>query len=171
MTPVFVQIKYFLNTVAIGLMMGIVFDFYRAIRFFKRPHKWTAHVLDVFISVILTALVFLLLLFSNWGEVRFYVFIGIGLGLGIYMRCCSGKILVLWLNWIIFLSKSIKAILKIMSLPIKLFTKFIAWPLSLVSLLLYKVYKSLKPLLGKVSSTVKCMAKPLLIVFHKLKKP
>jgi hypothetical protein len=26
MTPVFVQIKYFLNTVAIGLVIGVVFD-------------------------------------------------------------------------------------------------------------------------------------------------
>lgn len=171
MTPVFVQFKYFLNTVAIGLIIGIIFDFYRAIRFLVRPRKWTADVLDVFMSIIFTAMAFLLLLFSNWGEVRLYVFLGIGLGIGVYVRYCSGKILSWWFNWLSFFTKSTKLILKIFYFPVKMINRLIALPLGLISLLLYNLYKFLNRLTKKPASKVKSVAKGLLKVFHRPKKP
>lgn len=171
MTPVFLQIKYFLNTVAIGLIIGIIFDFYRAMRFLIRPRKWTTDLLDIIISILFTSISFLLLLFSNWGEVRLYVFLGIGLGIVVYIRYCSKNILTLWLNWLSFLVKSVKIIIVMSLFPIRLLKTLIAFPLGLISLLLFKIYTVIKPILKKPASKIKKFWKRFLGVFHRTKKP
>jgi len=170
MTPVFVQIKYFLNTVAIGLVIGVVFDLYRSMLFLIRPHKWTANILDICISILLTSMAFLLLLFSNWGEVRLYVFLGIGLGISIYAKYCSRNIFSMWNYWLSFLLAGLKTVFKIIFFPVKLVAKLLAFPLGLTSLVLYKIYRGAKPLLRKPGSKVKSLLKKIAKAFRRFKK-
>jgi len=170
MTPVFLQLKYFLNTVAIGLIIGLFFDLYRAIRFKTGSRIWTNDLLDLIVSFILTIISFMLLLFSNWGEVRFYVFLGIGLGLLVYLRYCSKNILVLWLSWLTFLVKSCRLFITISLLPLKFLKQIIAFPLGLISLLLFRLFTFCKPILAKPGRKMKAGLKRLAGVFHRDKK-
>ena len=171
MTPVFVQIKLFLNTIAIGLIIGIVFDFYRAIRFLVRPKKLTTDVLDLFISILLTGIAFLLLLFSSRGEVRLYVFLGIGIGVILYIKYCSVAIFTLWLNWLKFLGKSIQIFFTVFFYPFVLLKKILFYPLGLASILIYKIYLVFKLIFGKPCRCVKSILYSLWISLQRLKKP
>jgi len=150
MTPVYVQIKIFLNTIAIGLIMGIVFDFYRALRGLVRPKKWTTGLSDLIVCLFLTCLVFLLLIFSNWGEVRVYVFLGLAIGLAIHFKYLSDLILQFWYNWFAFLGKSLRLMLKTALLPFVFVKMVFAFPLGVISLMLFKLSELFKPFFGKL---------------------
>lgn len=163
MTPVYLQIKYFLNTIAIGLVMGIVFDFYRALRGMCKPKRWTTDLTDLLVSSFLSCLVFLLLLFSNWGEVRVYVFLGIGIGLGVYTKYCSRPILNFWINWLTFLIKTLAFLGYLFLLPVKLLKKILAIPLVLISVAIYKCHEFVKPVPGKTVDKISRLLKKVFL--------
>ncbi|TJY38558.1 spore cortex biosynthesis protein YabQ [Cohnella pontilimi] len=73
-----------------GVAMGTVFDFYRvAARRFRIP-RWLLPVLDLAFWSAATIGVFSVLLDSNHGEVRMYVFLGLGIGVTGYFGLISG---------------------------------------------------------------------------------
>jgi spore cortex biosynthesis protein YabQ len=82
-----------------GLAMGTVFDFYRvAAERFHIP-RWVLPVLDVAFWAAATLGVFSVLLDSNHGEVRMYVFLGLGIGVTGYFGLFSSWVVKLaaWL--------------------------------------------------------------------------
>jgi spore cortex biosynthesis protein YabQ len=85
--------------VVTGLVLGVIYDFYRVIRSFSRPGSSAGLVLDIVFWVAATPATFLLLIAGNWGQLRSYVFIGIAVGLFAYFQLVSP--LVLWglLSW------------------------------------------------------------------------
>ncbi|MFZ5639756.1 MAG: spore cortex biosynthesis protein YabQ [Bacillota bacterium] len=83
------QFYAFCVTVLTGLLLGIFFDVYRVVRGIIRPRRIISHLSDLLFWLISTGFIFLLLLFGNWGEVRLYVFIGVGLGAFIYLQLFS----------------------------------------------------------------------------------
>jgi spore cortex biosynthesis protein YabQ len=92
-TPVILQGYYFLLTMAMGAGAGGLFDFYRTCRYFRRPRRRVGVFLDVLFFLVLTALVFAGLLRANWADVRFYVFVGLALGLALYYLFLSSPVL------------------------------------------------------------------------------
>lgn len=89
MQPLTSQFYAFLITVLAGIAIGVIFDFYRVIRGLARPRKVFTYLGDLVFWVISTMVIFFLLLVGNWGEIRFYVFVGILTGIGLYLRCLS----------------------------------------------------------------------------------
>ncbi len=83
------QFYAFLVTILAGVIIGILFDFYRVVRGLVRPRKVFTHLGDLTFWVVSTLVIFFLLLVGNWGEMRFYVFIGILAGIGLYLKCLS----------------------------------------------------------------------------------
>lgn len=87
----------FLGTVFTGLVLGLLFDFHRAL---TRPPRRTRKrltparlLLDLYFWMIVTPLVFVLLAASNLAELRGYVYLGIGLGSGLYLWLASPLVL------------------------------------------------------------------------------
>ncbi|NPV74042.1 MAG: spore cortex biosynthesis protein YabQ [Pelotomaculum sp.] len=80
------QVKSFAATVAAGAAAGFCYDYYRAVRKAFRLKKAGSLLGDALFWLAVTAVVFLMLLWGNWGEVRLYVFIGLGLGALAYFR-------------------------------------------------------------------------------------
>ncbi|MGI6038263.1 MAG: spore cortex biosynthesis protein YabQ [Limnochordia bacterium] len=78
------QMTSFLIVIFAGLLLGCLFDIYRVFRGLLRPGALLTPILDLLFWAVATPAVFLLLLTSNWGELRFYVFLGMGLGLFLY---------------------------------------------------------------------------------------
>ena len=107
MTPLEQQIINFLVTVGLGLVMGIIFDFYYVLRCLLKLRKIFIHIGDLFIWLFMIALVFATLIYINWGEMRFYVFLGIILGTLIYYLVFSKYIRIIY-------EYIIKAVLKIL---------------------------------------------------------
>ena len=108
------QVLTFVITITTGILLGVLFDFYRVLRGTFNPKVLVTWVTDLLYWLVATAVVFIALVFSNWGELRFYVFIGILSGLGLYYNWLS-------LNVIRLFSKTIKLIIAGSNLLKKIF--------------------------------------------------
>ncbi|CUH96462.1 putative membrane protein [Propionispora sp. 2/2-37] len=78
---------------ATGMALGIVFDCYRVMRALLRLKKVATAIADILYWLLATGLVFLVLMLSNWGELRFYVFIGLITGVFCYYRLFSSAVI------------------------------------------------------------------------------
>lgn len=78
------QVIAFAVTIALGIFIGLACDVLRLIRGTFRPSRRVLFFYDLFFWIVITVITFIVLLSSNWGEVRVYVFIGLGFGAVIY---------------------------------------------------------------------------------------
>jgi spore cortex biosynthesis protein YabQ len=88
------------SMVLCGLAMGALFDVYRvAVHRFRVP-RWLLPGLDVVYWAGTTLSVFVVLLGANHGEVRLYVFLGLGIGVTSYFGLFSGIVIKI-ASWVI----------------------------------------------------------------------
>lgn len=130
MTPVDDQIFAFLMTVLLGVLTGLTFDFYAILRKYIKPGKVCTALGDFLVWVILTTVAFAILLYANWGEVRFYVFIGIGIGVLFYKKLLSSYFLFLFDKLFLLISKIYQGLLGI----IRLIMKILVFPLKIIKI-------------------------------------
>lgn len=67
-----------------GGALGAVFDLYRVVRYFSRPGRWLTALGDILYWTMVTGVIFGLLSVAVNGELRFYFFLFLLFGLGIY---------------------------------------------------------------------------------------
>lgn len=79
-----VQLYAFAVTIIAGASIGLIFDLYRVIRSRLQPGAITAAVMDLIFWLVAAPVLIVYLLVANWGELRFYVLIGILLGAAFY---------------------------------------------------------------------------------------
>ncbi len=79
-----VQLYAFAVTLIAGASIGFIFDLYRVLRSWLRPGTLATTVMDLFFWIVLTPVIMIYLLIANWGQLRFYVLIGVVLGLAFY---------------------------------------------------------------------------------------
>lgn len=83
------QARAFFMTIGIGIVAAFCYDYYREVRRAFRLKKTGAFLGDLIYWLITTVIVFALLLLANWGEMRMYVFLGLGLGALLYFSVLS----------------------------------------------------------------------------------
>ncbi len=93
MRPVAEQIISFLLLVILGGLVGFIYDIYRTVRRVWQPKYWGTLFGDTLFWLLITVISYAFLLLSNWGEVRLYVFLAMGLGFSAYLRCLSKPVL------------------------------------------------------------------------------
>lgn len=76
-----------------GLSLGGLFDVYRVLSGQLKAPAWLKAVLDLAYWFIGTLIVFKLLYESNWGEVRPFIFLGLGIGIIIYFLLFSRTVI------------------------------------------------------------------------------
>ena len=95
-----------------GVIIGLLFDFFRILR---RSFK-TSNIITYFEDVLFWILTGVLILYNIWyfnnGEIRIYMFLGIIMGVLIYMLTLSNIIISL-------LSKILNSIVKVLELPFR----------------------------------------------------
>ncbi len=79
------------SLIATGLLMGIFFDVYHVTKSFWKTGPKINMAADFILWLIITFFVVLGLTCINWGEVRFYVLMAIGLGLLTYYLLFSSR--------------------------------------------------------------------------------
>lgn len=84
--PMLMEIKTFLMLLAGGFFVSALYDLYRQLWFAKHRRSWTKHIGDIVFSLIASALIVMLLFYTNWCELRSYVFIGLALGIFTYYK-------------------------------------------------------------------------------------
>jgi spore cortex biosynthesis protein YabQ len=102
---------------ACGLALGVIFDTYRVLTGQLRVPRWLISFLDLLYWTGATLLVFKVLYFSNQGQLRLFVFVGLLGGMLLYFMWISRSIIQLVL-WIIRL--------------VKLLIRFIWWVIGIV---------------------------------------
>lgn len=89
-----------------GLSLGTMFDLYRVLAGQLKAPSWLKSLLDLLYWFIGTIVVFLLLYESNWGEIRPFIFLGLGIGICLYFLLFSRYIV----RFILILIKVTKAV-------------------------------------------------------------
>lgn len=125
---------------ASGGILGIAFDSYRVISGQFRFPRWSMHVLDMIYWLISSLFVFRALYHANQGQLRFYVFLGLFIGVWIYFLFLS----VLTERFMVMLIKIVKwvygVIVRIIQIcmitPILWLFKLIKWLLGLTWIVL-----------------------------------
>lgn len=131
MDEIYEQLFCLLIFTITGIVIGILFDLFRILRKSFKTADWITYIQDI-LFWILTGFIVLFSIFKfNNGEIRSYIFLGIALGVLIYMLTISKFIIkyaVLIINWIkkiIYYPISIIAniLRKIVINPMQIFAK------------------------------------------------
>lgn len=75
--------------VLLGVAVGLWFDFYRVLYNFLKVRRRVVWILDLAFWLVSSAVVVVGLFYSNYGELRFYVFGGLAAGAGLYYSLLS----------------------------------------------------------------------------------
>lgn len=112
------QLNTLFNFILTGITIGIVFDIFRILRKSFKTLDFITYIQD-FIFWLLTGIILLFSIFTfNYGELRGYIFVGIAIGIILYILIFSKYIIKIVSSVIIFIKN-------IFSYPIKIIVNFI----------------------------------------------
>ncbi len=80
------EIQTFLVMVVGGIVVSGLYDIYRGLWLARYQRSWLKHLGDMIFSILASIIVIILLFYSNWGKIRLYVFIGLGIGIITYYK-------------------------------------------------------------------------------------
>jgi len=92
-----------LTMIISGMMLGVLYDIYRVVASQFHFRRWLISLLDIMYWILSALFVFRMLYLSNSGEVRFYVFFGLTIGIifhYVYFSPLTIKIIILLIKWI-----------------------------------------------------------------------
>lgn len=119
------QAYLFLIFLLNGIFIGITFDIFRILRKSFNTPNFITYIEDILFWIISALIVMYSLFVFNNGQFRAYIFIGILLGIAIYMLFFSKIIINISVKIILFIKKIVLFGLKIIAYPINLVYKFI----------------------------------------------
>lgn len=134
------EVYIFLAMVLLGVSGGLLFDIFRIIR--KMVHMnavWVA-VTDFIFWIFFSVLVFGGLLYFNNASLRWYEFLGFGLGGVIYFSALSSHIIKIFMKIISIFIKIIGNILKILLTPLVFLYKILSRPMIFIFKFVRKVF-------------------------------
>ena len=105
-----------------GLLIGIVFDIFRILRISFKTKDFVTYIEDIAFWLITGAIVLYSIFIFNNGEIRFFIFIGIIIGVILYMMLFSSNVIKISVLIIKFLKKIIIIPIKILKKPITMIT-------------------------------------------------
>jgi spore cortex biosynthesis protein YabQ len=118
--PVETQLFYFLSTLIAGFGVGIMYDVYRVIRGFNSPKRIVTAISDLLFWILTAIITFVFFLYTNYGDLGYYTFLGLSIGIFIYLRLLS-KRFIKTLRWILyFIFKCFRMLLILIIYPIRL---------------------------------------------------
>lgn len=108
-----------------GLLIGTLFDIFRILRkSFKTP-DFITYIEDVIFWILTGILTLYFVFIYNNGEIRLYIFLGIAIGILLYMLTISNYIIKYAVKIITFLKIVISKIIKVLIYPIKVLLNFL----------------------------------------------
>ena len=137
------QAYTFIIFILIGMIIGILFDFFRILRKTIKTKDFVTYIEDILFCMLTGIILIYSIFIFNSGEIRIYLFIGLLFGIIIYMLSISKyfvNINVFLLNKIISFTKRI---IKILNIPIQFLKKSINKLSKPISLIIIYVRKSL----------------------------
>lgn len=134
-----------------GVLTGVVFDLFRA---FRKQHSASVGFVafqDILFWLITAGIVFALLLKYNYGEPRFFIFIGIMLGGILYHATVSRYVVLIFAKIYFVILTAFIFLLKILLIPIKI----LGVPIRFVVISLAKTNKKIAHILCRFKDNLK----------------
>jgi spore cortex biosynthesis protein YabQ len=122
------QAWLFLVTVGVGGAAAAFYDLFRVLRRVIRHPRWLVHFEDAFYWLAVTVLVFYYMLHRNYGEIRFFALLGMGVGVVLYFVTVSRLVVKISVGIVEYLKKVIAAVVRIILLPLRLLLAFVLPP-------------------------------------------
>ncbi|RCX17869.1 spore cortex biosynthesis protein YabQ [Anaerobacterium chartisolvens] len=122
------QAHIFLCAVVGGMIIGFIYDIFRIKRRTVRTRIIATNMEDLVYWLIVTLVMFIIVYYSNDGEIRGYIFAGTILGVTLYVVALSRIVMKLFLTAIKIISKILKIIWTIATYPIRLLARILRRP-------------------------------------------
>ncbi len=119
--PTLTQLYYFILVIISGVFTGVMFDIYRICRGLDSPKRVLTAVSDTLFWILAGLIIFLFFLYTNHANFGYYTFVGLFIGLYLYLKYLSRPFTKM-LNIIIYYSgKILRVMIVILIYPFKLF--------------------------------------------------
>ncbi len=142
------QAYLFLIFIVNGLIIGFLFDFFRILRKSFKTKDFVTYIEDIVFWILTGFIVLYSIFVFNNGEIRFFIFLGIALGVLLYMTIFSNSIIKVSVFVIQFIKNIIIKIIHIVSMPfsflIKIIKKVFHKPVSFITLNIKNIFKNIK---------------------------
>ena len=103
-----------------GLILGILFDFYRIIRGYNEVNKIITMIEDILFWILVSIIVFVFLLYTNYAYVGFYVYLFITFGTLFYIKFISKSIITILIKILDVIGKIFRVIFNIIIMPFEM---------------------------------------------------
>ena len=128
------QAYLFLVFSLIGVAIGILFDFFRILRRTIKTSNIITYIEDVLFWILTGLLILYNIWYFNNGEIRIFMFLGIILGVLIYMSTLSNILIKVF-------TRILKTIIRILEIPFKVISSFFRKIITVTSQLFEKITK------------------------------
>lgn len=130
------QAYIFIIFIIVGIIIGIIFDFFRILRKSFKTKDFVTYIEDI-VFCVLTGLILLYSIFKfNSGEIRIYMFLGLLIGCSLYMLTISKYFIKINVFILTTLTNILKKIISILYIPFKylkkILTKIFFKPISFI---------------------------------------
>ena len=119
------QANLFLIFTIEGIIIGLIFDIFRILRKSFKTSDIITYIEDILFWTITGILILYTIFVFNYGEIRFFMFVGIFLGAMFYMLLISKYVIKVSVTVIEAVKKTIIFIIKVVIFPFKLIYKII----------------------------------------------
>ena len=129
------QAFLFLVFTLTGVIIGVLFDFFRILRRTIKTSNIITYIEDVLFWILTGLLILYNIWYFNNGEIRIFMFLGIIMGVLIYMSTLSNILIKIF-------TKILQAIIKILELPFKAIISFFRKIITAISNIFTKYTKN-----------------------------
>ena len=126
------QLINFFYFIIIGMILSITFDIFRILRRSFKTSDIVTNIEDVIFGIITGIIILLSIFLLNNGELRFYIFIGIAIGIVLYMLFISKFFIKMNVAIIHFIKQFIILLTKPFMIVFKFLKKVIFKPISFI---------------------------------------
>jgi len=149
------QLLIFLASLGVGFLLGILYDFLRALRLSFTRGKWSVIIFDLIYFFSVAFLSYIFILAANKGEVRSYIIIGELIGAVFYYFSFGIAIIKLTDHFVALLKRFYSFVFKIISFPFRLVKKVFGRVLGKLNTFLKKSEKKSQKIQKKVLPKVR----------------
>ena len=126
------QIYLFLIFIVNGIIIGILFDFFRILRKSFKTSDLVTYFEDLLFWILTGfSILYFIFVFNN-GEIRLFMFLGIAIGITLYMLIFSSIFIKINVNVIVFFKKIFSKVFEIILIPFKFIKKLFFKPVSFI---------------------------------------
>ena len=137
------QAYLFLVFTLTGVVIGILFDFFRILRKSIKTPNFATYIEDILFWILTGIIILFNIWYFNDGEIRIYMFLGIIMGLLIYMSTLSKPIIHIF-------SKILQLFIKLIELPLRATGTFLRKIFTIIVSIYEKITKKFINKKGKI---------------------